>query len=204
MIRPDRPTPLRLLLCTTTLAMALLAPIVAHGQEQQCPGTDPQYTSVCQDQYNSCWSDNEGKNCDFHTCAAFCDNAYDECLYGVHEWPSRENLVISRSVDTSTFNGDGCVDGCSSWGCCTFWGVWDPYRKYDTHWQILEHQHRRCDDGYQYDTVTLISDHPDDICYQHDDSCYDTCPGGTACHYHLDCLNSWKQFTADGTHIIIH
>jgi hypothetical protein len=177
--------------------MALVAVFVCasgQAQEQQCPGTDPLVTNFCRDQYNTCWSDNEGKNCDYNTCQAYCDNQYDECLYGVRTLDHWENPVISRTIDY-THSTDGCVSGCTASGC---WCVsnWVNYREYYTHWQAVEKDHRTCDDGYEYDEIVQTEDHPDDVCYQHDDSCAsfeEVCIEGSYC-----------QFSDDGSSIVVH
>lgn len=176
------------------VVVTLLICATAASAQQQCPGTDP---NVCWEQYSTCYADNEGKNCDWRTCQAYCDNEYDQCLYGQKGYTWSENPVVSRSVDTSVGDGDdiGCVAGCSAWGCFCMYN-WIPYRRYHTNWQEIHYQHRVCPDNSQYDEIVQIVNHNNDLCYQRDDEC-------TA--WDQDCMGgSYCQFTDDGTEIVIH
>lgn len=175
---------------------ALLSASNASGQLQQCPGTDPDF---CWNQYSNCYADNEGKNCSWQTCQAYCDNEYDECMYGFKGYDWWENPVISRSVDTSRNEGDdiGCIKGCTAWGCTCMYN-WVAYRRYHTHWQHIHKQYRNCPDGYSYVDTLQVIDHPDDICYQQDDTCSPLWEEDEECMSQSPC-----QFTEDGSSIAI-
>lgn len=177
------------------LAVTLLITSYAFGQTQ-CPGTDPDF---CWNQYSTCYGDNEGKNCSWQTCQAYCDNEYDECMYGMKGYDWWENPVISRSVDTSVNSGDlvGCVAGCTAWGCLCM-SNWVAYRRYDTHWQHIHYRNRVCPGNYSYAEVLQVVDHQNDICYQQDDSCSPLWEEDEECMSQSPC-----QFTEDGTEIAI-
>jgi hypothetical protein len=174
--------------------LTLLNSSTAFGQVQ-CPGVDPEF---CWNQYSTCYSDNEGKNCSWQTCQAYCDNEYDECMYGMKGYDWWENPVVSRSVDTSVNDGDdiGCVEGCTAWACLCMYN-WVAYRRYDTHWQHIHYRNRTCPNNYSYAEVLQVVDHPSDTCYQQDDSC-------TVWEEDQECMSqSPCMFTEDGTAITI-
>jgi len=177
------------------LAAALLISSTAFGQTP-CPTEDPNF---CATQYSTCYYDNEGKNCSWPNCDEYCDNEYDECEFGMKGADWWENPVISRSVDTSVNSGDniGCVLGCTAWGCACMYN-WDPYRRYNTHWQHIHYRARTCPNNYTYNEVLELVDHADDICYQDDDTCSPLYERDHDCMSQSPC-----RFNEDGTAITI-
>lgn len=178
------------------VAATLLISSYAFGQVQQCPGTDPDF---CWNQYSTCYSDNEGKNCSWQTCQAYCDNEYDECMYGMKGYTWWENPVLSRTVDTSVNDGDdiGCVSGCTAWACMCM-ANWVAYRRYHTDWQRVQKQNRTCPGGYSYVDVLQVINQYDDLCYQHDEDCSPLWEEDRECMSQSPCV-----FNEDGTQIVI-